>query len=512
DITTSVNWLSDNTAIATVDSLGEVVTVAVGSTSVSANQDGIVSNTVPVTVTNAVLTSIQVTPAVVNLPAGFSQQLTALGGFSDGSTLDITTNVTWLSDDASIATVDSLGEAVTVAVGSTTLSAVQGGIFSNGVLVTVTNAVLTSIQVTPTVVSLPVGFSQQLTALGIFSDSSTLDITTSVNWFSDDTAIATVDSLGEVVTVAVGSTSLAATLEGIISNGVLVTVTSAVLTSIQVTPTVTVTAVNLPAGYSQQLAALGIFSDDSTLDITASVNWFSDDTAIATVDSLGELMAVAVGSTSVSASQDGTISNTVSVTVTNAVLTGIQVTPAMVSLPADYSQQLTALGNFSDGSTLDITTSVNWFSDDTAIATVDSLGELMAVAAGSTSVSANQDGIVSNTVPVTVTYAVLTSIHVRPEWVCLPKGNSQHLTALGNFSDGSTLDITTSVNWFSDNTAIATVDSLGEVVAVAVGITGVDANQGGIFSNTVLVKVVRDVGCATSPLTREHKKMWTAIW
>ncbi|MDP5211418.1 Ig-like domain-containing protein, partial [Microbulbifer sp. 2205BS26-8] len=87
DITTSVNWSSDNTAIATVDSLGELMAVAVGSTSVSANRDGIDSNTVSVTVTNAVLTSIQVTPTVVNLPAGYSQQLTALGNFSDGSTL-----------------------------------------------------------------------------------------------------------------------------------------------------------------------------------------------------------------------------------------------------------------------------------------------------------------------------------------------------------------------------------------------------------------------------------------
>ncbi|WP_299944309.1 hypothetical protein [uncultured Microbulbifer sp.] len=53
--TASVAWSSDNTVIATVDNLGEVVAVEVDSTSVFASQGGIVSNTVPVTVTSAVV-------------------------------------------------------------------------------------------------------------------------------------------------------------------------------------------------------------------------------------------------------------------------------------------------------------------------------------------------------------------------------------------------------------------------------------------------------------------------
>ncbi|WKD50171.1 Ig-like domain-containing protein [Microbulbifer spongiae] len=499
DITDSVAWRSDNTTIATVDNLGEVMAVAAGSTSVFASQGSIVSNTVSVTVTNAVLTSIQVTPAVVSLPVGNSQQLTALGNFSDGSTLDITSSVAWRSDNTAIATVDSLGEVVAVAVGSTSVSASQGSIVSNTVSVTVINAVLTSIQVTPAVVSLPAGNSQQLTALGNFSDGSTLDITSSVVWLSDNTAIATVDSLGEVVAVAVGSTSVSASQGSIVSNTVSVTVTSAVLTSIQVTPAM----VSLPAGNSQQLTALGNFSDGSTLDITTSVDWHSDNTAIATVDSLGEVVAVAVGNTSVFASQGAIVSNTVSVTVTSAVLTSIQVTPAMVSLPAGNSQQLTALGNFSDGSSLDLTTSVDWHSDNTAIATVDSLGEVVAVAVGSTSVFASQGAIVSNTVPVTVTNAVLTSIQVTPTAVDLAQGRSEQLTALGNFSDGSSTDITTSVDWHSDNTAIATVDSLGEVTGVGVGSTSVFASQGSIVSNTVPVTVVALCNIASYQGTQE---------
>ncbi|MEX2962875.1 beta strand repeat-containing protein [Microbulbifer sp. TYP-18] len=489
DITSSASWNSDNTAVATVDSLGEVTAVDVGSANITASQSGITSNTATVTVTSAVLTSIQVTPAVSSLPKGNSEQLTAVGTFSDGSTLDITSSASWNSDNTTVATVDSLGEVTAVEVGSADITASQDGITSNTTTVTVTSAVLTSIQITPAVVSLPKGNSQQLTAEGTFSDGSNLDITNTVNWNSDNTAAATVDILGEVTAVDVGSANITASQGGISSNTATVTVTSAVLTSIQVTPAVS----SLPKGNSEQLTAVGTFSDGSTLDITSSASWNSDNTAVATVDILGEVTGVEVGSANITASQDGITSNTAAVTVTSAVLTSIQVTPAVVSLPKGNSVQLTAVGTFSDGSTLDITSSASWNSDNTAAATVDLLGEVTAVEVGSADITASQDGITSNTATVTVTSAVLTSIQVTPATVSLPKGNSEQLAAEGTFSDGSTLDITNTVNWNSDNTAVATVDVLGEVTAVEVGSANITANQDGVFSNAVGVTVTSAV-------------------
>ncbi|MEW5248434.1 Ig-like domain-containing protein [Microbulbifer sp. 2201CG32-9] len=91
-------------------------------------------------------------------------------------------------------------------------------------------------------------------------------------------------------------------------------------------------------------------------------------------------------------------------------LVSIQVSPAQdassdgagVSVKVGDRLQFTAQGSYSDGSTADITDSVDWSSDATAIASVDSQGNVTAVSAGKAAVSASQDGITSNTVMVTV--------------------------------------------------------------------------------------------------------------
>ena len=61
-----------------------------------------------------------------------TQQFTATGHYTDNSTQDLTTQVTWASSDSAVATVsDTLGSnglATTAGVGSTTVSATSGGV------------------------------------------------------------------------------------------------------------------------------------------------------------------------------------------------------------------------------------------------------------------------------------------------------------------------------------------------------------------------------------------------
>uniref|UniRef100_UPI00261365B9 Ig-like domain-containing protein n=1 Tax=uncultured Microbulbifer sp. TaxID=348147 RepID=UPI00261365B9 len=455
-----------------------------GSTTASASWGDIVSNTVTVTVSGAVLTAIQVTPPAPSLAKGNRQQLTAMGTYSDGSTDDVTNAVAWNSGDTAIATVDSQGELTAVDEGDTTISASWEGIVSNTVTVTVNGAVLTAIQVTPPAPSLAKGNRQQLTAMGTFSDGTTADLTTSVAWTSSDTKIVTVDNSGQLTAVDEGIATVSASKEGVVSNTATVTVTPAVLTAIQVTPA----TVNLAKGNAQQLTALGRYSDGTIVTLT-SVNWHSGDTAVATVDMEGQLTAVEEGNTTAYARLGGIVSNTVTVNVTGAVLTSIQVTPPAPSLAKGNTQQLTAQGTFSDGTTADLTNSVAWISSDTDIVTVDSSGQLTAVDEGTATVSASQEGIVSNTATVTITGAVLTAIQVTPASNSLAKGNSQQLTAQGTFSDGTTADLTGSVAWTSSDTHIVTVDSSGELAAVNEGNATVSASQAGIDSNTATVTV-----------------------
>lgn len=112
---------------------------------------------------------------------------------------------------------------------------------STGVTGTVNaGATLTSISVTPMLTSLTaaststaVGLTQQFTATGTFTDSSTQDLSATVTWAAVATpTVATIDSGGLATTVEVGTTNITASQGSITSNiaPLLVAVTSAAAT------------------------------------------------------------------------------------------------------------------------------------------------------------------------------------------------------------------------------------------------------------------------------------------
>jgi hypothetical protein len=87
----------------------------------------------------ATLQSISVAPVNPSVPAGQTAQLTATGHFSDGSSHVLTSGVSWSSSNTSIATIAPSGLASAVAIGSTTITAVDGS-FTDSTTLTVTAA------------------------------------------------------------------------------------------------------------------------------------------------------------------------------------------------------------------------------------------------------------------------------------------------------------------------------------------------------------------------------------
>jgi hypothetical protein len=146
-------------------------------------------------VTGPQLVSISVTPTNPQVPLGQTRTLRATGAYSDGTTMDLTDTVQWFSMDPNIAAVSdvagSKGHVTTHQVGSATVTARSGAI-SGTTLVVVTSAVLAQIAVTPTSPKLASGSSRQLFATGIYSDGSSQDLTSSVQWTSSNAAAATV--------------------------------------------------------------------------------------------------------------------------------------------------------------------------------------------------------------------------------------------------------------------------------------------------------------------------------
>jgi hypothetical protein len=85
------------------------------------------------------LVSISVTPANPTITVGMAQQFTATGSYSDNSTQNLTSSVTWSSSPSSIATIATTGMATAVAAGSTTITATSGAVTGSTPLTVVGN-------------------------------------------------------------------------------------------------------------------------------------------------------------------------------------------------------------------------------------------------------------------------------------------------------------------------------------------------------------------------------------
>ena len=193
----------------------------------------------------------------------------------------------------------------------------------------------------------------------------------------------------------------------------------ATLSGLSVTPNAT----SIAATSTVTLHAMGSYSDGSSKDLSSSATWTSSNSNVATVSTSGLVTGVASGAASITA-KSGTFTSSAAITVsggTSVTLTAIAISPASPSIPINTTQQLTATGSYSDGSSRDLTSLVTWSSSTIANATVDAAGLVSGVAAGTATITATL-GSVSKSTSVTVTAPTITSISVTPDDLTLAIG------------------------------------------------------------------------------------------
>lgn len=387
DITANANWSIGNSAVATINAAGRVTAVAIGTTDITATLDGL-STSGPLEVTAAKLASITLTPANSQLANGLSQTYHARGSFTDGSSVDLTTQANWSSSNPAIASIDTNGLVKAVAAGTTDIHATLAGVSASTPL-EITAAKLISLKLTPADGPLAKGLTRQYDAQGVFTDD-TRDITASVTWSSSNPSVASIDATGLAAAIDIGTTTITAKL-GQISASAKLEVTAATLTGLTLTPANT----QLAESFTQQYHAQGTFTDGSQQDITAQVNWNSSNPAVANIDPAGLATAQnTLGTTEIGATLDG-ISGNVTLEV-NATLNAITVTPANTKLAKGTSKAYSVQGTFTDGSRHDITTRVTWSSTNITVATVDAAGLVTAHNAGTTAIDATLNGFSTN--------------------------------------------------------------------------------------------------------------------
>jgi len=172
DITEKVaSWSSSNPNVATISSSGLATAIEAGNTNITFILNGITSSPVGLTVVSSTSTtstttttmpevtlfSIEVTP---NPPSSLAisslQQFDAIGTYSDGSTADITSQVTWASSNTTVATISSDGLATAAGAGTANITASVDGITSPPVGLPVIATVVTIVTTTPIMATSPI--------------------------------------------------------------------------------------------------------------------------------------------------------------------------------------------------------------------------------------------------------------------------------------------------------------------------------------------------------------------
>jgi Bacterial Ig-like domain (group 2) len=252
-------------------------------------------------VDGAVLQTITVTPGSPSIATPATQQFQATGDFSDGSTQNLSTGVIWTSSNPAVATINATtGLATAVTAGTTQITAMLGTVASVPVTLTVTAGTVTlqSITVNPGNPVVTVGGTQQLSATGTYSDSSTHDLTASVTWSSAIMSVATISAAGLASGVSAGTSKIQAALSGITG--------SATLTVNNPVPAInTLAPAHAPAG-----AGFALTVNGTNFVSTSTVN-FNGKTQAPTYVSATQL------TTTIPAS-DASAGGTVGVTVTNS--------------------------------------------------------------------------------------------------------------------------------------------------------------------------------------------------
>ncbi len=378
-------------------------------------------------------------------------------------------DVTWESEDDSVATVDTNGNVKAMGVGSTTVTATADGV-SDTCDITVNARLVTGVTLSPESHTLVLGDAD--------TSNDTVTLTTTVtpynatdptvSYQSSNTSVATVDESGFVTAVAAGNAIITAT-----TNDGNHTATCDITVEQRVSGvTLSSLSMMLDKGDAVVLAAT-VSPEDATYP---EVTWTSSDTDVATVDSTGKVTAVDAGAATITATAEGK-SAACDVTVVIPV-SAISLNSSSKTIETGEAYTLVATVNPQDASYPDVT----WSSSNSGVATVTQGGVVTAASAGTTTITATADGK-SATCEISVKVSV-DKVTLNRTAKTVNQGKSFTLSA-----EVSPANATYSaVTWKSGNINVATVSQNGVVKAIDAGTTIIIATADGV-SATCTVKV-----------------------
>ena len=443
----TVEWSSSNPLVATVDSKGCVTAKASGNATITARTvDGGHTASCDVSVVR-LATDIKIDKTSTIVYMGETEMLQA-----DVSPENVSNRtVSWSSSAPSVATVDGNGLITPVAPGKTivSVSTCDGSGLEATCEVTVLQHV-ESLELSSETLTLDNGMTSQLQATVFPVNASDKTLT----WESSDPEVASVDDKGNVTAKSRGETVITVmSVEGGVSAKCSVVVRQ------QATGIVmNHEFLEIYNGESGSLTA-AVYPDNAN---DRTVSWSSSAPSVATVDGNGLITPIAPGKTIISGSTcDGSgLTATCEVTVLQHV-ESLELSPETLTLDNGTTSQLQATvfpANASDKT-------LTWESSAPEVASVDDNGNVYAKMPGTTEiiVKSVESGVAASC---KVRVVILASDIYLDE-------SSLELNSGSGFTLAATImpySVTTkNLKWESSNNDIATVDSEGNINAVAFG-------------------------------------------
>jgi hypothetical protein len=389
---------------------------------IATEQTGTLADTAQVTVgaPPPTLAAVILTPATASLEFGRTQQFSAVGQLSDGSSASIA--VTW---SATGGTVNASGlYTAGNTVGNFRVIASSANGLADTSAVTVTSPTITAISLTPATVSLQSGQTQQFNVSATLSNGGT-QTNPAVTWNATGGAI---NATGLYTAGATAGTfRVIATSTNGRADTSAVTIAALTVTAITVTPA----SASLSPAQTQQFSASATLSNGTT-QVNPTVTWSATGGTIST----GGLYTAGstAGSFRVIAASGNGRADTSAVTITAVTIVSVTLTPATASLQTGQTQQFSVSARLSDS-----TTQTNPSVTYTATGGTITAGGLYTAGstAGSFLVIAAASGK-ADTSAVTVTPATITAISLTPATASLQTGQTQQFSVSATLSNGGT--------------------------------------------------------------------------
>ncbi|MCL2051342.1 MAG: Ig-like domain-containing protein [Lachnospiraceae bacterium] len=479
----SLNWISQNTAIAGVSAQADRTKCAVtgrlpGSTRIEV-RSAVMGRSASSNITVAqAVTGVSLNRSSLSLGGGATSQLVQT--VAPGNAYNKT--VTWSSSNSNVATVSASGLVTARAAGSATITVrTNDGGRTATCAVTVLSVPVTGISLNKTRTTLNINNTDSLTATISPANATNKTIT----WSSNNTTVATVSGSGVITARAPGSATITARSNNGYTASCTVTVMPISVTGVSLNRS----AETLEIGKSINLTAT-VSPSNAT---NKSVTWSSSNSSVATVSASGMVTARAAGTATITArTNDGNRTATCTITVRQPIISvaSVSINAPSSTITVGRSETLTVTVSPSNATNK----SVTWSSSNTSVASVSN-GVVTARSAGTATITVkSNDAGRAASINITVRPATVAVTGVslnKPPSTSLELGKSEMFTATISPANATNKNVT----WASSSQSLV-VSNTGRVTAVrdgsaTISVTTVDGNRRATTAVDVIVRVER---------------------